>query len=355
MNHHFSPMARGLSVLLAVSATLSVHADSFGNDRALNAFVKNAPPPCEVPAPNFDFMADAARPFSFHNLTAAAWFARTVQLTSGYRQEAWEKLPLKPVRVQDFRADPWGLHATLLEFDDKVLMMYRGTEDILDYVLNVTFYTTRKGQELGLPGWVHDGFLANFKLSWSRVLDALRESTSSGKQVVFVGHSLGGVMSQYAAWLAENEGMKVVRVYAFQSPNPGDVEFKAAFEERFADRHSNTLYGEDVTPHIPPVQEAADAFGKASIKKLGTLVAGLAKRARYGALTERLRIAENGTYRAVPADAIVQDEINYWDSYQSKSGGKAFPLGLGAQSPFVLDHDIDRVLCSLAKLNRQAK
>jgi hypothetical protein len=61
-------------------------------------------------------------------------------------------------------------------------------------------------------------------------------------------------------------------------------------------------------------------------------------------------IAEDGTYRSVPVDAIVQDEINYWNSYQSKSGGKPFPLGLGAESPFIRDHDIDRVLCSLAKL-----
>jgi hypothetical protein len=296
-------------------------------------------------------MRDAARPFSIPNLTSAAWFARQVQLTSGYRQEAWAKLPVKPLRVQDFQADPWGLHATLLEFDDKVLVMYRGTEDVLDYVLNGTFYTTRKGQELGLPGWVHEGFFINFRLSWSRVLQALRDTTVGGKKVVFVGHSLGGVMSQYAAWLAENEGMNVVRVYSFQSPNPGDVEFKAAFEERFAGRHSNTLYGLDVTPHIPPIHEAADAFAKASIIKIGDLLAGLAKRARYGALSERLVIAENGSYRSVPAEAIVQDEIDYWDSYKSKSGGKAFPLGLGAESPFVLDHDIDRVLCALAKLN----
>ncbi|MEN9529892.1 MAG: hypothetical protein RI932_1765 [Pseudomonadota bacterium] len=350
MKRSFFQMACGLSFFLCVSGPLSAYANTQNKPPLFSTFVKNAPPPCEVPAPNFDFMGEPSRPFSFANLTSAAWFARQVQLTAGYRQEAWAKLPLKPLRVQDFQADPWGLHATLLEFDDKVLVMYRGTEDVLDYVLNGTFYTTRKGRESGLPGWVHEGFFFNFRLSWSRVLEALRESTQTGKSVVFVGHSLGGVMSQYAAWLAENEGMKVMRVYSFQSPNPGDIEFKAAFEERFAGRHSNTLYGEDVTPHIPPILEAADAFGKASIKKVGDLVAGLAKRARYGALNERLVIAEDGTYRSVPVDAIVQDEINYWNSYQSKSGGKPFPLGLGAESPFIRDHDIDRVLCSLAKL-----
>ncbi|MEY4064325.1 MAG: hypothetical protein RIR26_533, partial [Pseudomonadota bacterium] len=307
------------------------------------------PPPCEVPAPTLDFMREDTRPFSASNMTSAAWFARQVQLTEAARNAAWQSMAVPPVRVTDFSLERWGLHATLLEFDSQVLVLYRGTEDVLDYLLNATFYTSRHGETLGLPGWVHEGFYINFLLSWQRVSAAVREAAGRGKSVVLAGHSLGGVLSQYAAWLLENEGIRVVRVYAFQAPNPGDLEFKTKFEERFDRRHSNTVYGVDVTTHIPPVLEAAEVFGDASIQPVGKVMTQLLTRARYGALGERFSMSADGVRTRIENSSIPEFEQAYWKSYRQVSGGKAFPLGLAADSPLIADHDIDRVLCALAK------
>jgi hypothetical protein len=282
-------------------------------------------------------------------MTSAAWFARQVQLTDALRHEAWQSLTVPPVQVTDFSLERWGLHAAVLEFDHKVLVLYRGTEDVLDYVLNATFYTSRHGEALGLPGWVHQGFYINFLLSWQRVSAAVREAAARGKSVVLAGHSLGGVLSQYAAWLLENEGIRVVRVYAFQSPNPGDLEFKTRFEERFEQRHSNTVYGLDVTTHIPPVFEASEAFGEAAIPYVGKVMTRLLTRARYGALGQRFSLNAEGVRTPIENSAIPEFEQAYWKSYRQVSGGKAFPLGLAADSPLIADHDIDRVLCALAK------
>jgi hypothetical protein len=337
-------------LFLLVFAVSLLPQSAFSDDREpLRVSVKNGPPPCDVPPPTFDFMREEGVPFANSNMTSAAWFARQVQLKTAERNEAWEQLPVRPLKVIDFDVNPWGLHATLLEFEEQVLVLYRGTEDALDYVLNGTFYTTRKGEELGLPGWVHEGFFINFQLSWSRLFEALKESKKLGKSVVFAAHSLGGVLSQYAAWLAESEGIKVTRIYTFQSPNPGDVLFKASFEQRFLNRHSNTIYGEDVTPHIPPIVESADAFGQAVLKPFGSVLAALLKKARYGALGERFTVNSEGVRRSIPSDSIAENEAEYWNSYLQKSGGKAFPLGLNASSPFIADHDIDRVLCALAR------
>lgn len=348
MRQSFLTLSRYASVLMALGSACGFAVASESPDQ-IRQFVKQGPPPCDVPAPSFDFMKEDGLPFSISNMTSAAWFARQVQLTSGLRQQAWEQLPIKPLKVTDFQADRWGLHATILEFESQVLVLYRGTEDVLDYVLNGTFYTTKKGQELGLPGWVHEGFLINFRLTWDRIFSALKEASAKEKSIVFAAHSLGGVLSQYAAWLAENHGMKVIRIYAFQSPNPGDLIFKNAFEERFSSRHSNTIFGEDVTPHIPPVVESVDAFARAAIRPLGALMGNWLKTARYGALGERFAINIDGVRVRVPSDAVAQSEMDYWNSYKEKSGGLAFPRGLTSDSPFIADHDIDRVLCALSK------
>ncbi|MEY2987992.1 MAG: hypothetical protein RJB13_1513, partial [Pseudomonadota bacterium] len=148
-------------------ASLSVHVARASADRTpVSSFVKRGPPPCSVDAPNEEFMEPSARNFSVRNIESAAWFARQIQLTSGLRNAAWDRLPKAPLKVREFELPRWGLHAVLFEFEKHVLVVYRGTEDVLDYVLNAAFYTTRKGQELGLPGWVHEGFLTNFKLTW---------------------------------------------------------------------------------------------------------------------------------------------------------------------------------------------
>jgi hypothetical protein len=309
--------------------------------------VKTQDPPCEF-IPSFDFMTESSEVYSPQNMASAAWFARTVQLVDEPRAVAWEKLPEKPVRVRDFLVKGFGLHATLLEFNDRALLLYRGTEDVFDYIMNGVFYTT-DGKPHGLPGWVHQGFLVNFKMSWPAVKGELIRAAENGKRIVFASHSLGGVMSQYAAWLLENEGVQVSRVYAFQSPNAGDLEFKAAYEGRFSGRSSNTLYGEDVTPHIPPVLESADAFSLAVPQKLSGLAARALKKARYGALADRFTVSSEGVRIQIPQEQVSTAEVDYWSTYLKKSGGKPFPLGLGSESPFVSDHDVDKVLCSLVK------
>lgn len=332
------------SLSLLLSTTFSALGDGHTPPKVL---VKEGEPPCQF-TPAFEFTNPSNEAWATDNMASAAWFARTVQLVDGLREAAWEKLPERPVRVRDFVLKRFGLHGTLLEFSDKALMLYRGTEDALDYVLNGTFFTT-SGEKFGLPGWVHNGFLVNFLMTWPEVHAELKAVAAQGKSIVFASHSLGGVMSQYAAWLLESEGIRVGRIYSFQSPNPGDLEFKKAFEAKFAGRSSNTLYGEDVTPHIPPILESVEAFGSSVPKVLSQVAVDLLNKARYGTLTERFIISASGAPVAVPNAEVTDSEIKFWSSYLSKSAGKPFPLGLGPQSPFVADHDIDKVLCSLVK------
>lgn len=347
MDFHLNSLAAKVLSVILLSQAGSVYAEA---GDSLSHFVKKGPPPCVVDVPSLDFLRSDQRDFSVRNIRSAAWFARQIQLTTELRQDAWRSLSDKLINVTEFELNRWGLHATLLEFDEQLLVVYRGTEDALDYVLNAAFNTTRKGHELGLPGWVHEGFLINFKLSWDKLLTAIRASASSGKTVSFAAHSLGGALSQFAAWILEEQGIRVGKIYAFQSPNAGDVEFQKEFEKRFGERHINTLYGEDVTPHIPPVFEAADAFGRVVVKPLGGLLGLLAKRAHYGGVGLRYIINRDGSQILVPSENVAAHEVNYWDTYLEKSNGQPFPLSLSPDSPFIMDHDMDHVLCTLMKL-----
>lgn len=302
-----------------------------------------AEPPCAVKADPAAF-DDLTLGTSQEELITAAWFARAVQLNNAEREKSWNSLQVRPEKVSDIYAGPFGLHATVLEFEDNIVVAYRGTQDPLDYVLNALIYTT-PGWIHNLPGWVHKGFLTNFGLSWRRMRSLLRESSESGKNIVFASHSLGGAMSQYAAWRLEQEGIRVGKIFAFQTPTAGDVKFKKAFDERFSGRAFNTLYGDDITPFIPPSRSSVGPFAKASLRALSGTLATVARLANYATLEGRLEISADGELKRGQESA----EDDFWNTYKQKSGGKAFPQGLGATSGFVKDHNIDLVLCSLAR------
>jgi hypothetical protein len=305
---------------------------------------KPADPPCSV-TPSLSLLDETSLHPDKETLVSAAWLARAVQLENSSREQAWKKLPETPKQVHDLYAGPFGLHATMLEFEHSILVMYRGTQDPLDYVLNAMIYTS-PGWIHDLPGWVHNGFLSNFGMTWRKLRGTLRKiNEDRRKNIVFASHSLGGVMSQYAAWRLENDGFRVSRIFAFQSPNGGDNKFKAQFDGRFSGRTFNVLFGDDITPFIPPSRSAVKAFAAATTRPLAGTLALVARKANYEALSGRLEVLDDGEV----TESTLSTEQSFWQTYKSKTGGKGFPFGLSGSSRFVSDHNIDRVVCALAK------
>lgn len=308
--------------------------------------MKNLNLPCQL-QPSLNLLSGTNGFFSQEQLASAAWFARAVQLPDSERREHWNSLTESPLSIKDIYAGPFGLHATLLEFDHDVLVLYRGTQDALDYVLNGVFFTTL-GWFHRLPGWVHQGFLTNFKLSARKMLATLKKHSNAGKTVSFAAHSLGGVLSQYAAWRAEAIGVRVGRIYAFQAPNGGDVHFKKRFDRKFSGRSVNVIYGDDLTPHIPPTRAAGRSFASATTRPLAGVLRGIVHLANYGTLSGRYIISKDGFLKDIPETEIQSAENEYWSRYREISGGAGFPGGLGKGSPIVRDHNISTVTCALA-------
>ena len=60
-------------------------------------------------------------------------------------------------------------------------------------------------------------------------------------------------------------------------------------------------------------------------------------------------IRDSGHVEAVATEDIVHSEKAFWSSYKQKTGGKAFPKGLGPESAFIADNNVERVVCTIAK------
>jgi hypothetical protein len=321
---------------------LSAHLEKSNRVPTLNPVL-----PCQV-TPTLDFMEPKNEEPTREDLLSAAWFARAVQLPNEHRSTHWKQLKTQPLSIHDIYAGPFGLHATILEFESKALVLYRGTQDPLDYILNATFFTS-PGFVHGLPGWVHKGFLINFGLSWRSMNSKLKQLATQGKSVIFAAHSLGGVLSQYAAWRAERQGVVVDKIFAFQSPNPGDEKFKAEFERHFAGRSSNLIFSDDITPHMPPARVAVREFSDATMKILAGALSVIVRQAKYSPASERYRLESDGTVEHLHSLRLAEDEQSFWRSYRAKTRGPGFPRGLGPDSKFVADHNIEKVVCTLAK------
>jgi hypothetical protein len=333
----------GLVSLLTVNNIAAAAPRSGSLGEASLAKKKPADPPCSV-TPDLSLLEESGFQPDQQTLVSAAWLARAVQLEDELRAQAWKKLPESPKLIRDLYAGPFGLHATVLEFEHSILIMYRGTQDPLDYVLNAMIFTSA-GWIHGLPGWVHNGFLTNFGLTWRQLRNTLHQINADRKKnLVFASHSLGGVMSQYAAWRLENDGFRISRIFAFQSPNAGDRKFKERFDDRFSGRAINILYGDDITPFIPPSRSAVRDFSAATTRPLAGALSLVARKANYEALNGRFSVKSDGEVTESTAAA----EQMFWQNYKSKTGGRGFPLGLSAASGFVSDHNIDRVVCALA-------
>lgn len=342
-----------LATVMIASVSWGAKADVIENDlrehleKSSRRQILNPTLPCKV-TPNLEFMLPKNGDVNKEELLSAAWFARAVQLPNEHRAAHWKQLKIQPTSIHDIYAGPFGLHATILEFENNVLVLYRGTQDPIDYLLNATFFTT-PGWVHRLPGWVHKGFLINFGLSWRNLRGKLKRFSAEGKSISFAAHSLGGVLSQYAAWRAEKEGMKVDKVYAFQSPNPGDEKFKLEFEKQFAGRSTNVIFSDDITPHMPPARIAVREFTEASMRILAGPLAAIVRQAKYAPASDRYRLNSNGTVEHLSALEMADHEQNFWRNYRAKARGERFPRGLGPESPFVADHNIEKVVCALAQ------
>ena len=157
-------------------------------------------------------------------------------------------------------ANQWGLESVvfidrddtqcfLAKHENIVLIAFRGTTEIGDWITNLTLRSTRRPY-----GKVHSGFVIGFEDVESEIEAQLRSITSQiGRKptVLLTGHSLGGALAIIAA--AELQGEYIVSgVYTCGQPAVGRHSFHEFIREQYADKYHRFVNDNDIVTRLPP-------------------------------------------------------------------------------------------------------
>ena len=153
----------------------------------------------------------------------------------------------------------------IASFANGVLIAFRGTESLGDWLSNLNILSTTK--EYGV---VHKGFYNGFvdvKQFLKQELDRF-----SPNRILLTGHSLGGALATVAAaeW---SESYQITGVYTFGQPAVGKGKFSAFFDTHYRDKFFRFVNNDDIVPRVPPSYQHVGKlfhFGAHSELKLRT-------------------------------------------------------------------------------------
>ncbi|MCB0195573.1 MAG: lipase family protein [Anaerolineae bacterium] len=134
------------------------------------------------------------------------------------------------------------------------VVAFRGSEEtgIADWITDLKFipmvYPYGKPNDKSMT--VHSGFMG----AYNSVREAVQKAVKSTKhkQVVFVGHSLGGALASLAALdTAYNIPGKEISCYTYGSPKVGNDNFVKAYNKLVPNTY-RCVNGRDMVPSAPP-------------------------------------------------------------------------------------------------------
>jgi hypothetical protein len=124
-------------------------------------------------------------------------------------------------KVRD--AMPIAENAFAVSTDDSVILAFRGTINVHDWLLDLD---ARFISRSGYPGKVHQGFYSATVGLRGKVENAITALRDNGQQLIFTGHSLGGAMAVLSAidndWQPNEGGLKLI---TFGQPRVGNGTF----------------------------------------------------------------------------------------------------------------------------------
>lgn len=286
-------------------------------------------PPVTLPF-EYDPAIDAMDP---RNTYWAMWFSYWSQVADD-ALVADVLAGLELDRHRSFSVPSTGLQGFVAGGDALVVVAFRGSEEILDWLANFNF-PQRSAASYGFAGRVHQGFASTLDSGWSEIVGAVEEFGGSDRPVLVTGHSLGGSLATLAAARLSHGGYDVAPVYTFGNPRVGDVDFADQAWQVLQGRAYRFVNRRDVVPRLPPAGIAASAA--APVLPAG---AGLAED-----LIADMQYAHIGTMYWFTADGLVafdpmddSEDIDYWTAM----GDWGWTSIIASQASV---HDPDAYLC----------
>ncbi|MFM7135918.1 MAG: lipase family protein [Planctomycetota bacterium] len=203
-----------------------------------------------------------------------------------------------------------------------IVVAFRGTEspatldglkDILltDAMNLLVVPEGRLGHDLsaaGVGARFHKGFAEAIADIWPPLADAIEaEVKRCDRPIWLTGHSLGGALALYAAWLLKRRFVPVHEVCTFGAPMIGNRLACDALNREFAGKIFRYVNGRDPVPKLPTMSLVANEFmhvdaerlvGRDPVTRLTDLLGAVASKAAGGLLSGTLVDEAWGTLNA---------------------------------------------------------
>ncbi len=167
--------------------------------------------------------------------------------------------------------------------DDHVVLAFRGTETpntidgLKDWLLTdaVNFLIVpegRLGHDLsaaGVGAKFHKGFADATAELWDPVREAIKaEMKKKDRPLWITGHSLGGALAMFNAWLLNRNFVPVHQIYTYGAPMVGNAVACQAFDREFAGSVFRYVNGRDPVPKLPSLSLIANDYAHAERQML---------------------------------------------------------------------------------------
>ncbi|MFM1904853.1 MAG: hypothetical protein RLZZ440_2753 [Planctomycetota bacterium] len=196
--------------------------------------------------------------------------------------------------------------------DATIVLAFRGTESpatmdglkdvLLTDAMNLLVVPEgRLGHDLaaaGVGARFHKGFADAIASIWDPLVEAVEAEVKKRDRPVWItGHSLGGALALYAAWLLKRRFVLVHEVCTFGAPMIGNSTACEAFKREFAGKIFRYINGRDPVPKLPTLSLVANEFshvdaerlvGRDPVTRIVDLVGAVASKAVDGILAGSL-------------------------------------------------------------------
>jgi hypothetical protein len=152
-----------------------------------------------------------------------------------------------------------GLQAIVAGGPDRVVVAFRGSQEIVDWVTNLDFaLIDAPGPQ---PGRAHRGFSRALDTAWMDLEAAIVSAGGTDRPIWITGQSLGGALAIQAAARLQGAGYTLAPVYAFANPRVGDTAFVTSIHAALQGRIHRYVNERDLVPRVPPWGGAAEEAG----------------------------------------------------------------------------------------------
>lgn len=152
-----------------------------------------------------------------------------------------------PKFISVLAADQNSAQAALIEHEDYLVMAFRGTDQLADWLDNLNAFSTKV-----LFGEFHRGFWNSLEDIWQPIYDQSLELQKEKPRPLFLtGHSLGGAMATVAAAKLIHDDKPFTSVYTFGQPRALERETARIFNMECRSRYFRFHNNNDLVTRVP--------------------------------------------------------------------------------------------------------